>query len=151
MHKQLMTVFAVVLMASVSVSASVSGCAVGIYPAAPDPAGLPGGAAENGRYGMILTGTGGQRTAHCAGQDVGISGYGMRIQITGTCRSITITGSGNQVEVAEVAAITINGYGNTVHWAATPSGTTPDITDNGEGNTVVPAGLPLSAVPRRGD
>jgi hypothetical protein len=72
------------------------------------------------------------RTVDCAGQGVAISGSANNLTFTGTCTSVTVNGSRNEVRIADVGQIAVNGSFNTITW----SDGDPTTSDNGQGNSI---------------
>lgn len=70
-------------------------------------------------------------------QDVLIAGKNNVIKITGTCKTVLITGEDNDVEIDSVEQIVIKGNYNFVSWIATQNPTEkPIIKDTGGYNNV---------------
>jgi hypothetical protein len=72
------------------------------------------------------------RTVDCAGQGAVINGSANKLTFTGTCASVTVNGSQNEVKVADVSEIAVNGSANTITWSAGD----PKTLDNGQGNSI---------------
>jgi hypothetical protein len=81
---------------------------------------------------VTITESGLTRTVDCAGQGVEISGSANKLTFTGTCASVTVNGSRNEVVVADVGEIAVNGSFNTISWSAGD----PKTSDNGQGNSI---------------
>lgn len=78
-------------------------------------------------------------TADCAGGDATVNGNEDSIIFRNTCRTLTVNGSGNtvQIELTSAGAITLNGSGNRVSYAPIGSSAPVTVTDHGQGNSVV--------------
>ena len=88
---------------------------------------------------------GAKLTADCKSYDrVAINTDGQKISITGACQRVMINGKGNQVEIAGVSVITVNGDENTVRYSKFINSKRPTVTDNGDGNTVERSNEPAS-------
>ena len=72
------------------------------------------------------------RTVDCANQGVVINGSANDLTFTGTCASVTVNGSSNEVRVADVGEIVVNGSANKITWADGD----PKTSDNGQGNSI---------------
>jgi len=72
------------------------------------------------------------KSVDCAGQGVEISGSANKLTLTGTCTSVSVNGSRNEVTIADVGEIAVNGSFNTVTWSAGD----PKTSNNGQGNTI---------------
>jgi hypothetical protein len=81
---------------------------------------------------MTFSESGVTRTVDCAGQDVMISGSANKLTFTGTCASVTVNGSRNEVTLADIGEIAVNGSFNTVTWSSGD----PKTSDNGQGNSI---------------
>jgi hypothetical protein len=68
----------------------------------------------------------------CAGRDVVISGSTNKLTFTGSCGTVSINGSRNEVTLAKVGAIRVNGSFNKVTW----SDGNPATSNNGTGNSI---------------
>jgi len=58
------------------------------------------------------------------------------VTIKGICKRLMINGDRNQVAVAALSEIALNGFGNTVQYSKYTNGKKPVITDNGRDNTI---------------
>ena len=94
---------------------------------APAPSAPSGGGGT-----MTISDSGLTRTVDCAGQAVVISGSANKLTFTGTCASVTVNGARNEVSIADVAVIAVNGTFNEVTWSAGD----PKTSNNGQGNTI---------------
>lgn len=81
---------------------------------------------------LTISESGLTRTLDCAGQGVVISGSANKLTLTGTCASVAVNGSRNEVGIADVGAIAVNGSFNTVTWSAGD----PTTSNNGQGNSI---------------
>jgi DUF3060 family protein len=72
------------------------------------------------------------KTLDCAGQGVVISGSANTLTFTGTCASVSVNGSRNEISIADVGAIAVNGSFNTITW----SDGDPTTSNNGQGNSI---------------
>ena len=79
------------------------------------------GAVEQNAQRIEVTGVGHERTIDCEGRDVVIAGTGHTLTFTGTCASLDLTGSGNQVTInlAPEARVSVAGSNQTVRWSST--------------------------------
>ena len=86
---------------------------------------------------------GSKLTADCKSYDrVAINTDGQKIEITGACQRVMINGKKNQVEIAAVSVITVNGDENTVSYSKFVNGKRPSVADNGDGNAIEKAVSP---------
>lgn len=82
-------------------------------------------------------------TADCKSYDrVAINTDDQKIEITGACQRVMINGKGNQVEIAAVSVITVNGDENAVRYSKFINSKRPTVADNGAGNTIEKAASP---------
>jgi hypothetical protein len=81
---------------------------------------------------MTISESGLTRTVDCGGQGVVISGSANKLTFTGNCASVTVSGSRNEVSIADVGEIAVNGSFNTITW----SDGDPKISNNGQGNSI---------------
>jgi outer membrane protein OmpA-like peptidoglycan-associated protein len=99
--------------------------------------GLAGGPAH--AQGTTVAQSGTAVTADCAGGDATLNGSGDSIIFRNTCRTLTVNGSGNtiQIELTSAGAITLNGTGNRVSYMPIGGSAAATVTDHGQGNSVV--------------
>lgn len=78
----------------------------------------------------------GRTDAHvCAvNEDVDISGQGHALTLTGPCRSIRVSGQGNELTTDVAGNIQVSGMNNKVSWKAALKGKKPSIKLSGMGN-----------------
>lgn len=78
----------------------------------------------------------GRTDAHvCAvNEDVDISGQGHALTLTGPCRSIRVSGQGNELTTDVAGSIQVSGMNNKVSWRAALKGKKPSIKLSGMGN-----------------
>lgn len=72
------------------------------------------------------------KTLDCAGQGVVVSGSANKLTLTGTCASVSVNGSRNEISITDVGDIAVNGSFNTITWSAGD----PTTSDNGQGNSI---------------
>lgn len=80
---------------------------------------------------LIIDGVGNSKTYEVNNQSVVINGTQHRLKFTGKVTDLTVNGTGNEVEVAEVQEIVVNGTNNRVDYLADE----PEVVLNGIGNT----------------
>lgn len=61
---------------------------------------------------------------------------GRTITIKGACSQVMVNGDKNDISIAAVMEIVVNGSENTIRYSKYPNGKRPIIDDNGSGNTV---------------
>ena len=97
----------------------------------------------------------------CTGDTTRIDGVGQRLRLTGDCRTVVVSGSGNRVEIERAGTINVSGIDNEVRWQASLQGDAPRILNSGLKNVVTratpanigtggnaaPAGKPRSTSP----
>ncbi|RJF72628.1 DUF3060 domain-containing protein [Deinococcus cavernae] len=95
------------------------------------------------------------QTLNCAGRAVKVSGTNGRVQLLGRCPSVTVTGSGNTVQVEQVGRLVVTGSRNRVTWRKALGGPRPTLLVTGAGNQVAAGGYvatrpaPVTALPSR--
>ena len=67
---------------------------------------------------------------------VQINDDGRNVMIKGICKRLMINGDRNQVAIAALSELALNGFGNTVQYSKYANGKKPVITDNGRDNTI---------------
>jgi len=86
---------------------------------------------------------GARLSADCKSYDrVAINTDDQTITITGACQRVMVNGKGNQVEIAAVSVITVNGDENNVRYSKFINSKRPTVADNGAGNTIEKAARP---------
>jgi len=68
----------------------------------------------------------------CAGRDVALNGSSNKLTFTGTCGTVSVKGSKNELTLPSASQIAVNGSNNKVTYA---SGN-PKISSNGTSNTI---------------
>ena len=97
-------------------------------PSEPSKTSEPGGGGGT----MTINESGLTKTLDCAGQGVVVSGSANKLTLTGTCASVSVNGSRNEVSIADVGDIAVNGSFNTITWSAGD----PKTSNNGQGNSI---------------
>lgn len=99
--------------------------------------------------------TAGTQNLNCAGRAVNVTGSNGRVNLLGRCPSVTVTGSGNTVQIEQVGRVVVTGSRNNVTWRKALTGTRPTLLVTGAGNRVAATGYtaarpaPVRAVPAR--
>jgi outer membrane protein OmpA-like peptidoglycan-associated protein len=88
--------------------------------------------------GAVVAQSGTATSADCAGSDARVDGSGNSVIFRNACRSLTVNGSGNtiQVELQSGAALALNGSGNRVSYAPVGGAQDAAVSDHGQGNSV---------------
>jgi hypothetical protein len=84
-------------------------------------------------------GAGRVSTIACSQETTRISGAGQRVRLTGECRSVVVSGSGNRVVVERVGSLNVSGMDNEVRWERSLSGDAPHVVTSGIKNVVTRA------------
>jgi DUF3060 family protein len=71
------------------------------------------------------------KTIDCAGRNIELNGSANKLTFTGTCGSVSVNGSQNQLTIATAGQISVNGSHNKITY-----GGQPKISNNGTGNTI---------------
>jgi Protein of unknown function (DUF3060) len=99
-----------------------------------------GGLAASTAYaqGAIVARSGTAFIADCAGGDATVNGSGDSIMFRNPCRTLTVSGSGNtiQIDLASAGTVTLNGNGNRVSYASAGGTQNVAVEDHGQGNAV---------------
>jgi hypothetical protein len=119
--------------------------------APPEPRVPHGGAPapEEPRETFAVTGASKSHSFICDGHDVAVTGTHHKVQITGRCRNLTVSGSGNKVSVEVVGTISVAGSLNEIKYVGGPDGRPPEIRA-GRNNKVEQVTPPTQA-PRAAD
>lgn len=82
-----------------------------------------------------ISGVGHQRSIACDGRDVVVDGVDHVLTFTGTCASLTLSGSGSKVtiDLKPGAAVEVNGTDQTVRWRSSKP---PKVSVSGVDNDV---------------
>lgn len=95
---------------------------------------------------LIVEGDAQSRSLDCAGRDVVVRGERNRLNLTGGCRSLEVTGGTSEIlaELAPGARVSLRGDTIALRWAQLGSGPAPRIATDGQGISVaqVQAGPP---------
>ena len=96
-----------------------------------------------------FSGVGAKRDYRCKDSEtVTVSGVNQRISLSGVCGNLLISGTGNDVRVAQVEAIDVEGTTNKIYYGSNAKGAKPSLKTAGMGNTVAAdAGLRKINVP----
>ena len=83
-----------------------------------------------------VSGIGHNRTIPCQGRAVEVAGSNHVLTFTGTCASLDLSGTNNQVTInlAPNASLVVAGSNQTVRWRST---TQPKLDQSGAGNRVI--------------
>ncbi|MCP3141541.1 DUF3060 domain-containing protein [Pyxidicoccus xibeiensis] len=96
-----------------------------------------GGTTETSEGRIEVTGTGQSSTHACApGTEVEVTGSSNTVTLTGECKSLTVSGSTNNVKVEAIRTITVEGASNTVTWKRGHGKSKPKVSRTGVGNKV---------------
>ncbi|WP_436790437.1 DUF3060 domain-containing protein [Yinghuangia sp. YIM S10712] len=101
------------------------------------PSSAPATTTATGRDDLVVSADSTPPSTDCTGRDVRVTGEGITITLTGTCRNLTIEGDGNSVETGWFDTVTVTGSDNLLLYGVKPDGTKPAITDNGAGNRIL--------------
>ena len=96
-----------------------------------------------------FSGVGAKRDYRCQDSEtVTVSGVKQRISLSGVCGNLVISGTNNDVRVAQVEAIEVDGASNKIYYGSNAKGSKPSLKNSGIGNTVAAdAGLRPINVP----
>jgi hypothetical protein len=97
----------------------------------------------------------------CTGETTRIDGMEQRLRLTGDCRTVVVSGTGNRVVIERVGTINVSGIGNEIRWESSLQGDAPRVISSGLKNVVTraapanvgtggnpaPAGKPKSTAP----
>jgi Protein of unknown function (DUF3060) len=86
----------------------------------------------------LVTQSGGSVTAYCGGGDARVDGSGTLINFQDECRSLTVNGTGNNIEVHLIPGgiITLNGGSNSVVYAPVGGTLGATIVEHAHGNRI---------------
>ncbi len=100
--------------------------------------------------GALQTGNAGPAsTIACSNQTTRIDGVGQRVRLTGDCRTVVVSGSGNRVVVERVGSLNVSGMDNEVRWERSLEGDAPRVVTSGIKNVVMRATPAATSVPAR--
>lgn len=96
-----------------------------------------------------FSGVGAKRDYRCKDSEtVTVSGVNQRISLSGVCGNLLISGTSNDVRVAQVETIDVEGTSNKIYYGSNAKGAKPSLKTAGTGNTVsADAGLRKINVP----
>src|SRR5438876_990101 len=87
--------------------------------------------------GFTLTDNGHSTSHECtAGERVEVSGNKNRLDLTGECGTVSVSGNENQVTVDTVAEIVTQGNKNSVRWYKGAGDKAPKVSNSGTGNEI---------------
>jgi len=98
-------------------------------------------------------GAGRASTMACSKETTRLDGIGQRVRLTGDCRVVVVSGSGNHVVVERVGSLNVSGMDNEVRWERSLQGEKPRVVNSGVRNVVsqvtpaVEAGRAAGAAP----
>lgn len=75
-------------------------------------------------------------TVACSQETTRIDGIGERVRLTGECRTVVVSGSGNRVVVERVGSLNVSGMDNEVRWERSLQGEAPRVVTSGIKNVV---------------
>jgi len=75
-------------------------------------------------------------TITCAEETTRIDGVGQKVRLTGECRTVVVSGSGNRVVVERVGSLKVSGMDNQVRWERSLEGSAPQVVSSGIKNVV---------------
>lgn len=82
-------------------------------------------------------------TIACSEETTKIDGIGQTVRLTGECRTVVVSGTGNRVVVERVGTLKVSGMDNQVRWERSLEGSAPQVVSSGIKNVVTrvtPAG-----------
>lgn len=94
--------------------------------------GSTGGGGTGGGSPIVIADSAQTRTIDCAGRDVALNGSSNKLTFTGSCGTVSVNGSRNELNLATAGQIAVNGSFNRV----TYSDGNPKTSNNGTGNTI---------------
>ncbi len=87
-----------------------------------------------------IAGMGAKETHRCSSKtEVDVSGSDNDVTLTGDCKRVSVSGSGNKVNVEAVGAIDVMGANNAVTWKKAVGGKKPKVSRSGANNKVTQA------------
>src|SRR4029450_1819977 len=90
-----------------------------------------------GREDLVIQGVDVERTFTCDERDVMITGTSHRLTLRGSCRKVTVFGTGHVIHVEGLGTAWLAGIDNRLEWERALRGERPDITVTGDGNRAV--------------
>ena len=90
----------------------------------------------------------------CTGDTTRIDGVGQRLRLTGDCRTVVVSGSGNRVVIERAGTINVSGIDNEVRWESSLQDDAPRIINSGLKNVVTratPASIGTGGNPARAE
>jgi hypothetical protein len=75
-------------------------------------------------------------TIACSEETTRIDGIGQSVRLTGECRTVVVSGSGNRVVVERVGSLKVSGTDNHVRWERSLEGSAPHVLNSGIKNIV---------------
>ena len=75
-------------------------------------------------------------TITCSEETTRIDGVGQKVRLTGDCRTVVVSGSGNRVVVERVGSLKVSGTDNQVRWERSLEGSAPQVVSSGIKNVV---------------
>lgn len=85
-----------------------------------------------------FSGTGTQSSHECeTAEQITVSGVGQNITLAGACGALRVSGTGNNVNIAQVEAIEVVGTSNVLRFGSNAAGGKPRLKNVGMGNSVV--------------
>jgi hypothetical protein len=93
-------------------------------------------------------------TIACGKETTRVDSIGQRVRLTGDCREVVVSGSGNRVVVERLGSLNVSGMDNEVRWERSLQGDAPRVVTSGIKNVVLratpsgDAGPAASAAPR---
>ena len=82
----------------------------------------------------------GNSRMNCGNRNVTVSAEGATIVLTGTCSSLFVTGSFNEITADRLGDLTVPGSHNHITWRLPGEGGTTQVSNTGKGNILVGPG-----------
>ena len=95
-------------------------------------------------------GAGRPSTIACSEGTTKIDSIGQQVRLTGECRTVVVSGSGNRVVVERVGSLNVSGMDNQVRWERSLEGDAPRVVTSGLKNVVTKATPASNAGPATG-
>jgi hypothetical protein len=76
-------------------------------------------------------------TIACSKETTRIDSVGQRVRLTGDCRAVVVSGSGNRVVVERLGSLNLSGMDNEVRWERSLQGDAPRVVTSGIKNVVL--------------
>jgi hypothetical protein len=96
----------------------------------PGPLSVSAGAQQAGDGGRAST-------IPCSKETTRVDSIGQRVRLTGDCRSVVVSGSGNRVVIERVGSLNVSGTDNEVRWERSLQGDAPRVVTSGIKNVVM--------------